>query len=127
MNNINMHRINNLIQSPVKNNSTQNNVNKNKAANFKDMLSGIQNKEIKFSKHAKDRMDKRNLSLDKDDMLKLEEALGKAEKKGIKETLIIMNNQAFIANVANKTIITAVSNDGLKESIFTNIDGAVII
>ena len=72
-------------------------------------------------------MDKRNLTLDTNDMKKLEEAIGKAEKKGVKEALIVMNNQAFIANVANRTIITAVSKDKLSENIFTNIDGAVII
>ena len=38
-----------------------------------------------------------------------------------------MNNQAFIANVANRTIITAISSEGSKDNIFTNIDGAVII
>lgn len=128
MKNINSYRINNTInQNYVNKNSTQNKNNDVKSTNFEDTLNGIQSKNIKFSKHALTRMDKRNLSLDKNDMLKLEEAIVKAEKKGVKEALIIMNNQAFIANVANKTIITAVSNDGLSENIFTNIDGAVII
>ena len=127
MNNINMHRINNLVPSPIKNNSTQTKVTSVKETSFKETLSGIQKQDIKFSKHAQMRMDKRNLKLDSKDMEKLEEAIKNSEKKGIKETLIIMKDQAFIANVANKTIITAVANDGLKENIFTNIDGAVII
>lgn len=127
MTNINMHRINNLIQNTVKNNSTQNKVKTDKETSFKDMLNGIQNQDIKFSKHAQMRMDQRNLKLDSKDMKKLEKAISNSEKKGVKEALIIMKDQAFIASVANRTIITAVSNEGLKENIFTNIDGAVII
>lgn len=127
MNNINMHRINNAIQSPIKNNSTQNKTSQSKDISFKDMLSNIQSQEIKFSKHAQMRMDKRNIKLDSKDIKKLEEAIENSEKKGVKEALILMNNEAFIANIANRTIITAVSNDKLKENIFTNIDGAVII
>jgi hypothetical protein len=68
--------------------------------------------EVKFSKHA---------------MIKINEAVNKAAEKGVKETLIIMGNSAFIANVKNRTIITAATDENLKNNVFTNIDGAVII
>lgn len=83
--------------------------------------------EVKFSKHALERLQTRNISLSKDDMGKLNDAVNKAAEKGVKETLIIMGNSAFIANVKSKTIITAAAGDNLKENVFTNIDGAVII
>jgi len=83
--------------------------------------------EVKFSKHALERLQMRNINLTKDDMGKLNEAVNKAAEKGVKETLIIMGNSAFIANVKSKTIITAAAGDNLKENVFTNIDGAVII
>lgn len=83
--------------------------------------------EVKFSKHALERLQMRNINLSKDDMGKLNEAVNKAAEKGVKETLIIMGNSAFIANVKSKTIITAAAGDNLKENVFTNIDGAVII
>lgn len=128
MKNINMHRINNVLNTnPIKNNSTQNKVNYARSVNFEDTLNEVQSKNIKFSKHAQIRMDKRNLTLNTSDMMKLEQAIGKAEKKGIRDALILMDNQAFIANVKNKTIVTTVSKDKLSENIFTNIDGAVII
>jgi len=38
-----------------------------------------------------------------------------------------MGNSAFIANVKSKMIITAAAEDNLKNNVFTNIDGAVII
>lgn len=83
--------------------------------------------EVKFSKHALERLQMRNISLSKDEMGKLNDAVNKAAEKGVKETLIIMGNSAFIANVKSKTIITAAAGDNLKENVFTNIDGAVII
>jgi flagellar operon protein len=83
--------------------------------------------EVKFSKHAMERLQTRNIKLSKEDLNKINEAVNKAAEKGVKETLIIMGNSAFIANVKSKTIITAATEDNLKNNVFTNIDGAVII
>ena len=87
----------------------------------------VQNQEVKFSKHALQRLEDRNIQLNTQEIIKINDALNKASQKGIKETLILMDNKAFVANVKNKTIITAATEGQLKESIFTNIDGAVII
>lgn len=83
--------------------------------------------EVKFSKHAIERLQKRNIELTKDDLGRINEAVNKAAEKGVKETLIIMGSSAFIANVKNKMIITAATEENLKNNVFTNIDGAVII
>lgn len=83
--------------------------------------------EVKFSKHAMERLQMRNIKLSKEDLSKINDAVNKAAEKGVKETLIIMGNSAFIANVKNKMIITAATEDNLKNNVFTNIDGAVII
>ena len=128
MTNINLYRVNNPIQTQVQNNSTQNKTKKIESTKtFASALDEVKSQEIKFSKHAMVRMKERNLTLDKNEMLKLTEALGKAEKKGVKDALIIMKNQAFIANVKSNTIVTAVSKDNLNGNIFTNIDGTVIV
>ncbi len=83
--------------------------------------------EVKFSKHALERLQNRNITLSKEDIQKINGAVNKAAEKGVKETLIIMGNTAFIANVKNKTVITAATEEILKDNVFTNIDGAVII
>lgn len=83
--------------------------------------------EVKFSKHAMERLQTRNITLSKEDLTKINNAVDIAAEKGVKETLIIMGNSAFIANVKNKMIITAATEDNLKNNVFTNIDGAVII
>ena len=48
----------------------------------------------------------------------------RAEEKGIKESLVMVDNLAFIVNVRNNTVITAVNEK--EDKVFTNIDGAVI-
>lgn len=85
------------------------------------------NQELKFSRHAQERIMTRQIQLSKDEMDKLENAVAAADKKGLKDTLIITNNMAFIVNVPNKTVITAVDGSSMKDNVFTNIDGAVIV
>ena len=58
-------------------------------------------------------------------MQRLKNAVDKAYSKGIKDTLIVMDEVAFVVNVNARTVITAVNQGELKENVFTNIDGAV--
>lgn len=96
---------------------------------FSQILDKIQNKEteIKFSKHATERLNSRDMNLSSDEINRLKEAFHKAEIKGVKDALILMDDKAFIANINKKIIITTVNKEQLKDNIFTNIDGAVII
>ncbi|MBZ4645862.1 MAG: flagellar operon protein [Clostridia bacterium] len=92
---------------------------------LREKLSNTQ--ELKFSKHAEARLKSRNISINPEQWQKIRDAVAKAEKKGVKESLILMDKLALVVSVKNKTVITAVSNEELKENVFTNIDGAVII
>ena len=83
--------------------------------------------ELKFSKHASQRIESRNIDLSEEQMDRLETGAQMAGEKGIKESLIMVDNYAFIVNIPNNTVITAVdSADNNDSNIFTNIDGAVI-
>lgn len=81
--------------------------------------------ELKFSKHANERLTSRNIDLSKAQLERLESGAKKASEKGMKESLVMVDNLAFIINVKNNTVITAVN--GNDEKVFTNIDGAVIM
>lgn len=83
--------------------------------------------EVKFSKHALDRLQSRNIKLTKEDISKINDAVNKAAEKGVKEALIIMGNTALVTSIKNKTVITAAIEENLKSNVFTNIDGAIII
>ncbi|KPU44694.1 hypothetical protein OXPF_17800 [Oxobacter pfennigii] len=84
-------------------------------------------KEVKISGHAMERLKRRNIELDSNDLQKLTDAIDKAETKGARESLLLYRDIAFIASIKNKTIITAIDGDSVKDNVFTNIDSAVII
>lgn len=81
---------------------------------------------VKFSAHANKRLEARNIKLTDDQIRTLEEAVEKARAKGGRETLILLDNVALVVSVANRTVITAMDGDNLKDNVFTQIDSAVI-
>ncbi|MGN0306637.1 MAG: flagellar protein, partial [Lachnospiraceae bacterium] len=58
---------------------------------------------------------------------RLTEGARKAGEKGIKESLVMVDQLAFIVNVPSQTVITAMDQNQTDGNIFTNIDGAVIM
>jgi flagellar operon protein len=82
--------------------------------------------QLKFSKHAQQRLDSRNITLNETDKNKIESAVSMAEKKGSQDSLVFLRDMAFIVNIKNKTVITAIDRDSMKENVFTNIDSAVV-
>lgn len=82
---------------------------------------------LKFSNHAVDRMRARGIQFNAQDMTRLEEALSKAQQKGAKETLVLMDDRAAILNVRSGTVITVMDRTAMKENVFTNIDSTVVI
>ena len=83
--------------------------------------------ELKFSKHATMRLENRNINLSAEQSKRLENGVQKASEKGIKESLVLIDSLAFIVNVPNKTVVTAMDQIESNDNIFTNIDGAVIM
>ncbi|NLY17664.1 MAG: flagellar biosynthesis protein [Clostridiaceae bacterium] len=98
-----------------------------KADGFAEILKDKLNegRDITISKHARLRMEMRNVNLTEAQRKKLANAVDKADAKGVRDTLVVMDKMAFVVNVRNRTLITAVNSGELKENVFTNIDGAV--
>ena len=82
---------------------------------------------VRFSKHAANRLAERNIELTDNQMERLQESALKAGAKGIHDSLVIVDQLAFIVNVPNSTVVTAMKQAEADENVFTNIDGAVII
>ena len=82
---------------------------------------------VKFSKHADTRLRQRDIQLTDEQISRLNEGAQKASLKGIKESLVLLDDLAFIVNTENKIVVTAMSQAANDENIYTNIDGAVII
>jgi len=87
----------------------------------------LQKQELKFSAHALQRMQSRQIKLDEGDLAKISAAMAKADRKGARSLLLLYNDVAMLASSKNKTIVTAMNGDELQEHVFTNIDSAVII
>ncbi|WP_312094427.1 TIGR02530 family flagellar biosynthesis protein [Aminipila sp.] len=93
-----------------------------------DKNSGIdKNRGLQFSKHAQERVVQRGIELTPELMEELNDAVKKADAKGAKDVVIFDSMNAFIVNVPNKTVVTTMSGSEMRDNVFTNIDGAVIL
>lgn len=87
----------------------------------------LQDKVVRLSHHAELRLQQRGIKLEADQMAKIESAIDKAASKGAKDSLILFRDMAFIVNVKNRTIVTAMEGSSMKDNVFTQIDSAIII
>ena len=99
----------------------------NGGRSFQDILNEQLTQRISFSKHANQRTEERNIQISENDLSRLEDACDKAQQKGIKDALIVMNDSAFIVNAPNKVVITVVDKNEMRRYVFTNIDGALFL
>lgn len=86
-----------------------------------------QTDELKFSKHATGRLNDRGIELSDSQMERLNDGVRKAQQKGIRDSLVIVDQLAFIVNVPNNTVVTAMDSTETNDNVFTNINGAVIM
>ena len=95
---------------------------------FNQVLQGkLGTTDLQYSKHADFKMKSLGIARNKELETKLETATHKARQKNIKEGLILSDDYGFVVSVKNNTVITVVSLKDMKDNVFTNIDGAVII
>ncbi|MBC7526883.1 MAG: flagellar protein [Chthonomonadaceae bacterium] len=81
---------------------------------------------VKFSAHAQTRLQSRQISLQASHLDRLDGAVQRAQSKGSRDALVLMDDLAMVVSVLNKTVVTVVDRDNLKGNVFTNIDSAVI-
>ena len=114
------------IQSPVTN-KPQSEKSKTSNAGFEQVLSQVLGG-VKFSQHAAQRLQTRNINLSPTQLNQLKSAVDKAAQKGARESLVLMNNDlALVVSITNRTVITAMDGASIKDNVFTNIDSAVIV
>jgi flagellar operon protein len=82
---------------------------------------------LKFSNHAETRLAQRGIQMSADQLAKLEDAVQQAAAKGARESLILTADAAFIVNIKNRTVVTAIDHASLDQHVFTQIDSAVIV
>jgi flagellar operon protein len=82
---------------------------------------------LKLSGHAQTRLQSRNIELDSAAWDRVMQGVEKAAAKGAKESLVMVDDVALVVSIKNKTVITAVDKNSLKDNVFTNIDSAVVV
>jgi flagellar operon protein len=81
---------------------------------------------LKFSAHALQRIERRGIAVDQPTLDRLEGGVQRAAAKGARDSLVLVDDTAFVVSVPNRTVITAVDREHMREQVFTNIDSAVI-
>lgn len=82
---------------------------------------------VRLSGHAKKRLEERNLTMDGNEFLKIRDGIDKLKEKGGKDSLIVTNQAAYIVDVDNQTVVTAMDKDDMAENVFTKIDSTLFI
>jgi flagellar operon protein len=94
---------------------------------FGDVLAErMQAQPLRFSAHALQRLEKRGIALDDSALARLSDGVQRAAAKGARSSLVVLDDTAFVVAVPNRTVITAVDREHMREQVFTNIDSAVI-
>ncbi len=91
---------------------------------FGEIFQNTAEEQIRFSKHASKRLETRNIDMSEEQRARLQDAASQAREKGMRESLVMVDDMAFIVNVKSNLVVTAVND--MDHAVFTNIDGAII-
>lgn len=94
---------------------------------FADSLQRAQGAQgLHFSRHALERVRRRGIEMEPQTLDRLSSAVDRADAKGSRDAVVLLDGTAFVVSVDNRTVITAVDQEHMREHVFTNIDSAVI-
>ena len=113
-------RVNGVGEQPAKPAGTVKPV---QGPSFIETLENVQG--VRFSNHAMKRLQTREITLNSDNVSRLSDAIDKAEKRGGKSSLVMVDDLAFIVNVHDRTVVTALDTNQRGEGVFTQIDSVV--
>jgi len=101
---------------------------------FAEVLDGISGKPagtysqpLNFSAHATQRLQQQGIELSSQQQLALADAADRAEAKGATDALMIMDKLGLVVNVPKRTVVTALTEDRMRDGIVTQIDSAVMV
>ena len=81
---------------------------------------------LRFSNHAQRRLESRRIALGDEGLARLAQAVERAERRGGRESLVLMGDLAFIVNVPERVVVTALDARHRGEGVFTQIDSVVL-
>lgn len=126
MNKINLHRI---PTQPFIHSQTPKKTEETSVQSFSEHLKQASKTtaSLKVSKHASERLEERNITISETEWERVSAKVNEAKAKGIKESLVLMDQAALIVSAKNATVITAMDRTEAKDQLFTNIDGTIVL
>ncbi len=110
-------------------NKQQNAVTSNKGFSFNELFQQTiqqtnprKDESFHISTHAQKRLSERSITMSGNLENTLSEAFSELEAKGARNSLVITDQGAFVINVPNRTLVTAMDISEMKDGIVTNID-----
>ena len=94
-------------------------------ADFAAYLALAQTQNLRFSNHAQKRLQSRQIDLSVEDLARLSQAVEKAAQRGGRESLVLVDDLAFLVNVRDRVVITAIDPQHRGEGVFTQVDSVV--
>jgi len=105
--------------------------NSNKPDEFQNLLNKTlepqKEQALEISKHAAKRLEERDLKMDTNEFFKLQDAVKKLKQKGGRDSLVITDKAAYIVDVNNNRVVTAIDKAEMAENVFTKIDSTLMI
>ena len=125
MDKINLHRI--PSQPMIRQGQSPQVVNSPKQSFLEHLNKAVQPTELKISKHATERLAERGIHITDAEWAHITDKVNEAKTKGVKESLVLMDQAALIVSAKNSTVITAMDRMEAKDQLFTNIDGTIVL
>ena len=118
-----------LQPKKVENQSKNFQVEKGTVQDFKQILNEKlkSSQGVNFSAHAMQRMEQRDLNLTPEHISRLDRGVENLQSKGSQNSLVLVDNNAFIVSVKNKTVVTAIDKSEAINNDYTNIDSVTIV
>lgn len=125
MDNVNLHRI--PAQPLMHQGNSLKPAQSPKQSFLEHLNKALQPATLKISKHAAERLTERNIHITDAEWAHVNDKVNEAKLKGIKESLVLMEQAALIVSAKNSTVITAMDRTEAKDQLFTNIDGTIVL
>lgn len=101
-----------------------------KATQFADVLrraTETGTSRLQVSAHAEARIHERGIAFDALQKQSVSEAMNLLESRGSRDALLLRSDAAFVVNVPNRTVVTAIGREEMTDRVFTQIDSAMVL
>ena len=94
---------------------------------FADVLARASEPDLTLSAHAADRLRQHGIEMPEAVRQRIAEALDVLAQKGARDAVLVAPEAAFVVNVPNRTVVTALAPSEMRDRAITQIDSALLL